>query len=69
MCARKVKKEVVMIVGFVLLAVANVGKWWLERHSGLPEDMVDTTSGLLFGLAIGTMIWGIILTARASHRK
>jgi hypothetical protein len=65
MCARQFGKNKVLVIGLVLMVVANTGAWWLRRHSGLAEDAVDLTSGLLYGLAIGTMIWGIVLQGRA----
>jgi hypothetical protein len=62
-------KDVVMMLGFFFLAVANVGGWWLQRYSGWTENLVDGTSGFLMGVAIATMCWGIVRQARANPRS
>ena len=65
MCARRFEKSKVLVVGLMLMVVANVGRWWLQRHTGLAEDTVDFASGVLHGLAIGTILWGLVLQSRA----
>jgi hypothetical protein len=48
-----------MFAGLVLIAVSNTARWFLERHTAMPEDPRDALIGLLFGLAIGTLILGL----------
>ena len=54
----------VMMLGFLALAIAGVGQWYLQRHSGLGEDVADFASVLLQGIAITTMLLGIWLRSR-----
>ena len=65
MCARRFENNKVLVIGLMLMVVANVGGWWLRRRTGLPEDTVDLTGGFLHGLAIATLIRGIVLQSRA----
>ena len=46
-------------LGLILLAIANISKWLLERHTSMPEDPRDGISGVLLGLAIGCTLLGI----------
>ena len=46
-------------IGMMLMAVTNVVKFVLERHSSMPEGPRDGIFGVLFGLAIGCMLLGI----------
>jgi hypothetical protein len=48
-----------MFVGLALLAAANVIRWILERHTSMREDPRDAIVGLVFGLAIGTLVLGL----------
>ena len=43
-------------LGLVFLALANVTRVVLERHSSLAEDPRDGIVGLLFGVAFGWLI-------------
>jgi len=54
----------VMMLGFLFLAIAGAGQWYLQRHSGLGEDLADFGSGLLQGIAITTMLLGVWLRGR-----
>ena len=65
MCARRFEKNGILVIGLVLMVVANVGGWWLRRHTALPEDTVDLAGGFLHGLAIATLLWGIVSQSRA----
>jgi hypothetical protein len=57
-----------LMLGFAALAVASVGQWYLQRHSGLSEDVADFGSGLLQGIAIATMLFGIWLRGRGLRK-
>jgi hypothetical protein len=62
-CTKKEPNRVMML-GFFALAIAGVGQWYLQRHSGLGEDVADFASGMLQGIAITTMLLGIWLRSR-----
>ena len=53
-----------LCLGLLFLAVANVTKFLLERHSSMTEGPRDVLLGFLFGVAIATLLLGIWRTAR-----
>jgi hypothetical protein len=63
-CIRRLPANRVLAAGLVALAVANVAQWYLQRHSGWTESVTDFTSGLLQGVAIATVLLGIVLLKR-----
>jgi len=56
-------------LGLLLLVVANVAKWMLERHSSMPESPRDALSGFLFGVAIACTLLGVWRMRRAPQRS
>jgi hypothetical protein len=50
------------------MAAANLGRWYLQRHGGLSEDLVDFTSGLLQGVAIALLLMAVWLRGRDKRR-
>ena len=64
----KVDPKRLMVVGMMALVIANVGQWYLQRHTGLGEDAVDFASGLLHGLAIATLLLGVWLRGRSLRK-
>lgn len=56
---RKLRPSKIIALGMIFLAVASVGQWWLQRHSGYSESVADFASGILQGIAIGTLLFGI----------
>ena len=60
----RIKMNGKIMAGLGALAIANVGSWFLRRHTGLGEDGADFLSGLLYGIAIGAMLWGIVEASR-----
>ena len=54
-----------MMTGMLALALAQVGQWYLQRHSGFNEDLADFGSGMLQGIAIATMLIALWLRGRS----
>ena len=48
-----------LCLGFLFLAVANIMKFVLERHTSMAEGTRDGLSGFLFGIAIATLLIGV----------
>ena len=69
MLLKKMKAKVVTTVGLALLIVANLGNFLLHRGDAYSETVADGGSGFLFGLAIGTLLLGIAMSARELKRK
>ncbi len=51
-------------IGLLLLALANVTTYVLSRHTTASEDLVDPVAGFLFGIAISTLLIGIVRQKR-----
>ena len=49
--------------GFVFLILASVSRW-IKPHSRSVEDLHDALTGLLYGLAIACMLFGIYKSTR-----
>jgi uncharacterized membrane protein YadS len=49
----------ILAIGMILLGIAIMAQRYLQRHSGLPEDTADLASGLLLGIALGTLLLGL----------
>ena len=58
-----------MFAGMVMLVVANLGSYWLRTRSGWPEDLVDGASGFLMGVAIATLLVGLVTATRGLPRR
>jgi hypothetical protein len=56
----------IFFAGLALLAVANVARVVLERHTSMPEDPRDAIVGVVFGLAFGCLIMGMWKARRVS---
>ena len=69
MLLKNMKAKVVTTTGLVLLVVANLGNFLLHRGDRFPESVADGGGGFLFGLAIGTLLLGIAMSARELKRK
>jgi hypothetical protein len=66
---RRIKAKVVMCLGLMLLAVANLGSYFLQRGHAFSESVADAGSGFLMGVAIATLLLGIAMTARELKQK
>lgn len=60
----KVDSSRLMTIGLAMLAAANLGHWYIQRHSGWPENIADAAGGLLMGIAIATMLLAIVSKTR-----
>jgi len=58
----------IVTLGLAFLAIAQIGSYVLQRKSGLPENIADFGTGLLEGIAIGTLLLGVWLLSRAKKR-
>ena len=47
------------MLGLVALALGNVISFVLQRHSSMPEAVVDPAVGFVYGVAIATTLLGI----------
>ena len=56
-----------LFLGFAFMALANVTRVALERHSSMGEDPRDGIFGVLFGLAFGCLIVGMWKDRRAKR--
>jgi hypothetical protein len=64
MLLKRMKPKSVVAIGMFSLVLANTIPWLLRHHSHVSANMVDFTQGLLMGLAIGTLILGIVALQR-----
>jgi hypothetical protein len=55
------KSTVLIVVGLFLVAFATVFQWFGQRHTLFTESTRDFTSGLGMGLAIGTLLLGLVV--------
>ena len=65
MLLRKMPPSKIVMLGMILVGAANAAQWFLQRHSGWGENAVDFASGVMQGIAIGTLLVGIWLQARS----
>ena len=52
------------LIGLGFLILASLARLLLHRVTHLPENTVDLTTGILYGLAIGCMLLGIMKSRR-----
>lgn len=64
MLLKRAKPRSIVFMGMVSLVLANTIPWFLRHHSHVSENRVDLTQGFLMGLAIGTLILGIVAMKR-----
>lgn len=51
-------------IGLVFLIVASLARWFLPKIAGLSPQLVDVATGLLYGLTIGCLLFGILRDSR-----
>ena len=55
-------------LGLFTLALANVISFFLQRHTAMPESLVDPVVGFVYGSAIAITLLGVWRQARChSH--
>jgi len=59
MCEPRQSFNRILCLGLMFMAVANIAKFVLERHTSMAEGPRDGLAGLLFGLAFGCMMVGL----------
>jgi hypothetical protein len=56
---------VVLRVGLIFLLLANLSRYFFHPSATFSEGFVDLTTGLLFGLAIGSLLLSVTMKSRA----
>ena len=69
MAFRYMKFNRLTCIGLWFLAAANLLPWVARHFAGLPEDLVDGFHGLFIGIAIGTLLLGIVRGRRSQCRS
>jgi hypothetical protein len=57
--ARDGKRDWLMTIGFVFLVLANSARLVFRHTPSIGEDLADGLHGLLFGVAIGSLLLAI----------
>jgi hypothetical protein len=50
-----------MRAGMVFLILASLARWFLHPSAGLSANVVDATTGLLYGVAIGLLLLSLAM--------
>jgi hypothetical protein len=66
---KNVNPRIVINVGLTALAIASVTRYLIHRNGRPGTNMTDLIEGLMYGLAIGTMLLGVALNARRKRPK
>ena len=59
MCAQRQPFNRILCLGLMFMAIANLAKFLLERHTSMAEGPRDGLAGLLFGIALGCVMFGL----------
>ena len=65
----------IICLGYIFLIIASIANYalrhWLPHSMPLSENMADRLTGLLYGVTIGLLGWGVWLMGRdkASRRS
>jgi hypothetical protein len=54
----------VLRLGLVFLILASLGRWFLRPSADFSQGLVDGAIGVLYGVAIGTLVLGLWLARR-----
>jgi hypothetical protein len=55
---------VVLRIGLIFLLLANLSRYFFHAGATFSEGFVDLTTGLLFGLAIGSLLLSVAMKSR-----
>ena len=61
--------KALMMMGMVFMVIGQVWPRYLPVAGGLGEDAVDGLRGVFMGLAIGLLLWSVLLTGRLRRGK
>jgi hypothetical protein len=61
---RIVKPSSLIVVGMILLALAQISLRFLRPSTGLPEGPADGITGLLYGIAFGVIFLALVRLRR-----
>ncbi len=65
MCDTRSKEPCTFIqIGFIFLILANCAHYFLHPGAVLSERYTDFINGILYGLSIGFLGWGVVLNSR-----
>ena len=67
MCSTSRTSQRLTTLGLILLACANVIGYLLTRHSNVSEEVADPVSGLLLGIAIAVLLFGLFKQRRSQQ--
>jgi hypothetical protein len=63
-----VKHPRILQLGMLFLVLANTSNWYFRHHPALGENRIDAINGFLMGVAIATMLLGIVAMRRGGSR-
>jgi len=64
MCDRVKQPCTLIQIGLLFLVLANSAHYFLHPGPVLTERYTDFINGILYGLSIGLLGWGVIVNAR-----
>ena len=59
-----VKHPRILRLGMLFLVIANISNWYFRHHPSLSENWIDGINGFFMGVAIATMLLGIVVMRR-----
>ena len=59
MCLQRQPFNRLLALGLMFIAIANIARFMLERHTSMPDGPRDGLAGLLFGIALGCVMLGL----------
>ena len=66
---KNIHPSTILRVGYLSLAIALTARWVFEGDGRKGTNLTDGVEGLLFGIAIGTLLLGMYLKSRVSRAK
>ncbi len=53
-----------MRIGLVFLILASLWRWFVHPSASFSEGFTDGAAGMLYGVSIGCLLWGVRMNAR-----